>query len=153
MNPDCWPRKGVPSWILGIRNKEYMQNTGFYTSAFAILDWTTPQEGGREYLCPHPQNNSGRSHPAWAKFWMLLPGPRCSWGLAGRKGVPSPCGTSLEGIFALGKEMLQAMGKFQCWLPQPLPVGLYLVFKAFLVFLFSKETELIFTAKFLLIFF
>lgn len=31
-----------------------------------------------------------------------------------------PCGTSLEGLLALGKEMLQAMGKFQCWPSQAL---------------------------------
>lgn len=61
MNPDCWPSKGVPLRMLGIRNKEYMQNTGFYTSAFAINNQTTPPEGSRECLWPPEQ------------FWWITP--------------------------------------------------------------------------------
>lgn len=138
MNPDCQPSKGVPLRILGIRNKEYMQNTGFYTSAFAINNWTTPQEGSRE--CVWPPEQFWRFTPCLSQTLKSLHGPRgVPWGLPGSKGVPSPCGTNLEELLAPGEgcSMLQAMGKFQCWLSQPM--CLYMVFKACLVFLFSGK--------------
>lgn len=98
-----------------------------------------PLKKGAGNVCD-PQNNSGKSHPAWAKFWSHCMDQFVFWVWLEAKGLHCPCGTS---FLPWERRCSKSWASYSAgYLSLCVPV---LWFKASLVFLQVYGTELIFT--------
>lgn len=85
-----------------------------------------------------PQNNSGKSHPAWAKFWSHCMGQDVLWVWLEAKGFTPLVGPAWNGFFPWERRFSKpwASSSAGCLTPACVPI---LGFKPFLVFLFSSQ--------------